>query len=163
MVPDPSNPTGPMLPLTPTDPVPSGVTPPVFDDDRALSVDNITVNEGSPYGVFTVTGASGQKITLELQTTGTGDGHATSGTDYTPSLEYFNETTNQWTSYAAGDLIDVPTDGTLQVRVPIKQDDRLIVCYRPTPDDPHEIERIITVRHFQHASRIGESESTNRR
>ena len=39
--------------------------------------------------------------------------------------------------------------------VPIKQDDRLIVCYRPTPDDPHEIERIITVRHFQQASRIG--------
>jgi len=39
--------------------------------------------------------------------------------------------------------------------VPIKQDDRLIVCYRPDVDSPHEIERIIRVRHYDRGSRIG--------
>jgi len=39
--------------------------------------------------------------------------------------------------------------------VPIKQDDRLIVCYRPDADSPHEIERIISVRHYHQGSRIG--------
>lgn len=39
--------------------------------------------------------------------------------------------------------------------VPIKQDDRLIVCYRPDLDSSHEIERIITVRHYDRSSRIG--------
>ena len=36
--------------------------------------------------------------------------------------------------------------------VPIKQDDRLIVCYRPDVDSPHEIERIINVRHYDRGS-----------
>jgi hypothetical protein len=39
--------------------------------------------------------------------------------------------------------------------VPVKKDDRLIVCYRPDVDSPHEIERIITVRHYARGSRIG--------
>ena len=44
---------------------------------------------------------------------------------------------------------------TITEDVPIKQDDRLIVCYRPTPDEQHEIERVITVRHFLPGSHIG--------
>lgn len=39
--------------------------------------------------------------------------------------------------------------------VPIKEDDRLIVSYRPDADAPYEIERIITVRHYDRGSRIG--------
>lgn len=39
--------------------------------------------------------------------------------------------------------------------VPIKEDDRLIVSYRPDLDSPHEIERIITVRHYDRGTRIG--------
>lgn len=38
---------------------------------------------------------------------------------------------------------------------PIKQDDRLIVCYRPEGDALHEIERIIRVRHHDQGRRIG--------
>lgn len=39
--------------------------------------------------------------------------------------------------------------------VPINQDDQLIVCYRPDLDASHEIERVITVRHYDQGSRIG--------
>lgn len=38
---------------------------------------------------------------------------------------------------------------------PIKQDDRLIVRYRPEDDPLHEIERIIRVRHHDQGRRIG--------
>lgn len=44
---------------------------------------------------------------------------------------------------------------TINEMVPVKQDDRLIVCYRPTPDAPHEIERIINVRHYAQGQAIG--------
>jgi len=39
--------------------------------------------------------------------------------------------------------------------VPIKEDDRLIVCYRPDVDSPREIERVIRVRHYDRARHIG--------
>lgn len=52
--------------------------------------------------------------------------------------------------HSSGGLLLTITDD-----VPIKEDDRLIVSYRPTPDEPHEIERIITVRHYQRGSRVG--------
>jgi hypothetical protein len=44
---------------------------------------------------------------------------------------------------------------TISDEVPIKEDDRLIVCYRPDPDSPHEVERIIRVRHYNQGQRIG--------
>jgi hypothetical protein len=39
--------------------------------------------------------------------------------------------------------------------VPIKKDDRLIVCYRPDSTAHCEEERIITVRHYDPGTRIG--------
>ncbi|ADW19326.1 hypothetical protein Despr_3198 [Desulfobulbus propionicus DSM 2032] len=39
--------------------------------------------------------------------------------------------------------------------VPIRQDDRIIVRYRPVADSDHEVERIIRVRHYDWGSRIG--------
>ncbi|MFM8334869.1 MAG: Ig-like domain-containing protein, partial [Opitutaceae bacterium] len=48
------------------------------DDDRALAVTSPTVNEASPYAVFTVTGTAGQTLSLAL-TAGTATG---TGTDY---------------------------------------------------------------------------------
>jgi hypothetical protein len=44
---------------------------------------------------------------------------------------------------------------TINDEVPIKEDDRLIVCYRPDADSPHEVERIIRVRHYNHGQRLG--------
>lgn len=39
--------------------------------------------------------------------------------------------------------------------VPVKADDRIIVCYRPQADLTQEIERIVTVRHHQRGRSIG--------
>ncbi|WP_315123752.1 Ig-like domain-containing protein, partial [Comamonas antarctica] len=112
---DPALPNGPLVPVNPTDPVLPGVTPPVFDDDRTVSVNSIDVNEASGHGVFEVSGAAGQKLTLALT-----DGTATGGADYGTTLEYFNGT--QWTSYTAGQLVEIPAGGKLQVRVAIVND-----------------------------------------
>jgi len=39
--------------------------------------------------------------------------------------------------------------------VPIKPDDRLIVCYRPDSSSPQEVERVLSVRHCAPGRRIG--------
>nr|WP_321465411.1 PilZ domain-containing protein [uncultured Desulfobulbus sp.] len=41
--------------------------------------------------------------------------------------------------------------------VPVQTNDRLIVCFRPHEGGGQEIERAITVRHFEHGRRIGGS------
>ena len=85
---------------TSTDPVP-GTNTTDLDDDRALTVNSIRVNEGSPYAVFTVTGVEGQQVKLALAngtaTIENGNGTVlTDGTeDYGPALEYWNGTA--WT------------------------------------------------------------------
>ena len=54
--------TNSATPLTSSD---SGY-PAQLDDDRPLTVNSITVNEGSPYATFTVTGVAGQLVKLAL-------------------------------------------------------------------------------------------------
>lgn len=39
--------------------------------------------------------------------------------------------------------------------VPVKTDDRIVVCYRPQVDLAQEVERIITVRHHQRGRTLG--------
>jgi hypothetical protein len=90
------------------------------DDDRPLSVNNVTVNEGSPFAVFTVGGREGQYVKLDLA-----PGTATAGSDYIDALEYWNG--GAWTAYTPGTFVKVPgntptADGQLLVRVAIKQD-----------------------------------------
>ena len=51
---------------TPDDPTAGGYTGPALDDDRAMSLTDVTVNEASPYAVFTLTGKEGQKAFLSL-------------------------------------------------------------------------------------------------
>ncbi|MCE1241110.1 MAG: hypothetical protein LWW83_14420, partial [Azonexaceae bacterium] len=123
---DPSDPTLELVPLNPTDPTDPldpnypGVTPPpgAFDDDRTVDVNDITVNEGSPYGVFEVTGQPGQKVTLELT-----DGSATGGgVDYGPDIETSTDGGNTWTPYTPGDEITVGGSGKVLVRTPIISD-----------------------------------------
>ncbi|MBU3600727.1 hypothetical protein ICN28_09370, partial [Polynucleobacter sp. 30F-ANTBAC] len=100
-------------------PTSSEVTPsvasPLPNDDRPLTVNNLTVNEGSPYAVFTVGGASGQYVELEVA-----DGTATSA-DYGTDLEYFDGSV--WQAYMPGDFVQIPITGTsLLVRALISND-----------------------------------------
>ncbi|VUZ23162.1 Uncharacterised protein, partial [uncultured Comamonas sp.] len=107
---DPANPDGPLTPVTPGEAVPPGVTPPVFDDDRELTVSGGTVNEGSGYGSFVVEGAEGQKVKLELvdgsATVGSDANDKSGATDYTGDLEYFDGT--KWQSYTPGEYVEIP-------------------------------------------------------
>jgi hypothetical protein len=84
------------------------------DDDRPLAVSDVTVNEGSPFAVFKVTGATGEYTSLRL-TSGT----ATVGTDTGTALQFFNGTT--WVNYNAGDFVQIPAGGLL-VRAAINVD-----------------------------------------
>ena len=87
------------------------------DDDRAVTVNNITVNEGSPYAVFTVSGAAGQLVTLSLPGVGTATG---GGTDYGSALEYWNGAA--WASYAGGSTVALDGGGDVLVRVAVVND-----------------------------------------
>ncbi|MDP3055037.1 MAG: VCBS domain-containing protein [Methylobacter sp.] len=91
----------------------------VSPDKRALTVTGTTVNEASPYIVFSVAGGEGQKVSLTLQATDTGTGHATLGADLLPNLEVFNGTA--WVAYT-GTTATVPAGGTLLVRAAVLQD-----------------------------------------
>ena len=116
---DPGEGTGP-------GPVP-GVT---FDDDRALAVDDIVVNEASGTGVFTVQGVAGQQVGLALSNgprTGGGTAATGGGTDYgsgtATNLQVSTDGGASWTNYTAGSNVTITAaDGKLLVRTPITDD-----------------------------------------
>jgi hypothetical protein len=84
----------------------------VVDDDRDLKVSSVTVNEASPFAVFTVTGDAGQLVSLAL-----GDGTATLA-DYGPALQYFDG--SDWVDYTGA--VALGDGGTLLVRTPVIDD-----------------------------------------
>jgi CshA-type fibril repeat protein len=98
-----------------------------LNDDRVLGVNDVTVNEGSPYLVFTVTGIANQVVTsLALANSTTGSIASGSGVDYGTStgtgLEYWNSVDSEWLIYPGGS-ISLDSTGTLLVRTPITNDD----------------------------------------
>ncbi|MDO9025256.1 Ig-like domain-containing protein, partial [Zwartia sp.] len=84
----------------------------VKDDDRALSVNSFSVNEGSPYAVFTVSGVAGQLTTLSLSNV------TTTGLS---GLEYYDPTNADvlinggWVTYTSG-AVALDANGKLLVR-----------------------------------------------
>ncbi len=92
-----------------------------LNDDRALAVNSITVNEGGGYAVFTVSANAGQTMNLALSN-GTTNPTATSGTDYTNALEYWDG--SAWVSYTAGFTVPGTSNAavSLYVRVAITND-----------------------------------------
>jgi hypothetical protein len=88
-----------------------------LDDDRLLAVNSITVNEGSPYAVFTVSGAPGQLASLLLGA----EGDTATAADYGPGLEVFVD--GAWIAYTPGQFVELDAQGVLLVRVAITADD----------------------------------------
>ena len=87
-----------------------------------ISISSIEVNEGSPYALFVATGTSGQTASLALvndQDPDTAD--ATLGTDTGTQLQVFDGST--WLDYEPGSTVSFPDNGTLLIRVAIKNDD----------------------------------------
>ena len=106
----PENPTG--------NPDPNAV----LDDDRPVQVNSITVNEASPYAVFQVSAAAGQRVTLSVQNDAdplTADAVLGTDTAAAATLQYFNGT--GWVAYAGG-AVALPGDGRLLVRLGLSND-----------------------------------------
>jgi VCBS repeat-containing protein len=82
------------LGLQDIDTIPITVNP----DNRSLTASSPTVNEGSPYAVFTVSGAIGQQVSLNLA-----GGTASSGSDFSPNLEYWDG--SAWGAYAGNPVV----------------------------------------------------------
>ncbi len=92
----------------------------------AVAVNNVFVNEASPYAVFTVTGSAGVAVRLELGSAGlpSTDARATlsgEGADIANTLEYFNG--SSWQTYVTNSSVVIPTGDKLLVRVAVRQDD----------------------------------------
>jgi VCBS repeat-containing protein/CshA-type fibril repeat protein len=95
--------------------------PTYLDDDRPITVDNIVVNEASPWAMFTITGYANQVLSLALSngTATVGDGNPADGTeDYSPDLQYWNGAA--WTAYNGTSV--TMTGTTLLVRTAVHQD-----------------------------------------
>ena len=88
-----------------------------MDDDRALSVSSVTVNEGSPYAVFTVSGAANQLASLALS------GQNGDGADLS-ALQYFDGT--NWQNYTSG-TVALGANGSLLVRVALSPEQETAV------------------------------------
>jgi VCBS repeat-containing protein len=89
-----------------------GIT--VSPDARALTVTGTTVNEASDYALFTVGGASGQRVQLAVS-----DVSTTVRSDYTGALEYYDGA--NWQSYSTGAWVTLPA-ATMLVRTPVLPD-----------------------------------------
>ena len=83
----------------------------------SLSVSSVTVNEGSPYAVFTVSGAANQLASLALSGQN-GDGANLS------ALQYFDGTT--WQNYTSG-TVALDANGSLLVRVALSPEQETAV------------------------------------
>jgi len=90
----------------------------VPDDDRALAVTSFTVNEGSPYAVFTVSGAHNQQTTLSLAEQNTDGANLA-------TLQYFDGTT--WQNYTTNQVVSLNASGTLLVRVALSPEQETAV------------------------------------
>jgi hypothetical protein len=94
----------------------------VRDDDRALTVNSVTVNEVSPYAVFEVTGVANQLTSLALaawtSTPASGAG-VDYGTATGTGLEYW--TGSAWSAYTSG-FVALNGSGFLLVRTPVIND-----------------------------------------
>ena len=89
-----------------------------LDDDRTVTVNSITVNEGSPFAFFTVMGGANQNVRLALA-----NGTATSA-DYGPTLEVSTDGGSTWATYTPGpnSYVTLNSAGQLLVRTPVIQD-----------------------------------------
>jgi hypothetical protein len=104
--------TGGLAPTTPGD---SGYVVP--DDDRLLSIADISVNEASTHGVFVVEGVKGQSITLALA-----DGTADITDDYGSSIQYSTDGGENWQTYSGSAVAITADNGQVLVRTTITND-----------------------------------------
>ena len=87
----------------------------------ALTVNDVTVNEGSDWSIFEVGGYPGQLITLAVlqeKNVAIGDKFADLGVN--PAIQIWDGTS--WVNYTLGTPVSIPTSGPLFVRVNIENE-----------------------------------------
>lgn len=97
------------------------------DNDSGLSINSLTVNEDSPYAIFTISGQSGQQVLLDINGISAiedidGD-RADPTDDFGPIIEYWDGTT--WVTYDPsenGGYVSMPSSGTMLVRTAVIDD-----------------------------------------
>jgi hypothetical protein len=114
------------------------------DDERAVRMDNIIVNEYSPYAVFTLDGGYGTNVRLSLAPTnyaiGSPSGNITVGdstasnNDINSTIQYWNGTV--WVDYLAGSSITIPVANDGFVRVDLN--------YQSAYEGPESFTLIVT-------------------
>ncbi|MDD2727967.1 cadherin-like domain-containing protein, partial [Malikia sp.] len=85
-----------------------------------VAVSSPTVNEASPYAVFTVTGVPGEAVTLQLASGSATMGGTDFGTVGATPLELSTDGGLSWTPYSTSATF--PADGKLLARTPVQQD-----------------------------------------
>ncbi len=85
------------------------------DDDRPVRVNDIQVNEGSPFAIFQITGGENQLVSLTLADETAGP------TDYGVALEVSTNGGQTWVPYTGG-KVALSESGTMLVRTPVRQD-----------------------------------------
>jgi hypothetical protein len=88
-----------------------------------LRISSIGVNEGSKYGVFTLSGrTTDTPVKLSLTTDNDPDTvNATVGTDTGTTIQYYDNK-NGWTNYTTGNTVTLKANSTLLARVAITND-----------------------------------------
>jgi hypothetical protein len=90
------------------------------DDDRPLAVNDVVVNEASPYLIWTVTAEQGQYVSLSVAS-----GSATLAEDTSRTLQFWAG--SSWVDYVPGTFVQTPIGdpnaaGELLVRVAVRND-----------------------------------------
>jgi len=92
----------------------------IVNSSQPLAVTSISVNEGSPYAVFQVTGANNQVV----QSLGLTSGTAANAVDFGSNLEFFDPLTGggSWRAYTTSLTPSLDNSGALLVRTSLVDD-----------------------------------------
>lgn len=92
----------------------------IVNSSQPLAISSISVNEGSPYAVFQVTGTNNQVV----QSLALNSGTATNGVDFGTNLEFFDPLTGggSWRTYTPGLTPSLDSNGILSVRTSLVND-----------------------------------------
>ncbi len=95
----------------------------LVNDDRPITVNDVSVSEASSYIVFTLTGTAGQVINGLGLTSGTASvGVDTNHLNASSGLQVYDPVLVQWNDYTIASEVTIPSSGLLYLRTGIAQD-----------------------------------------
>lgn len=120
-----------------------------------IAVNSIVVNEISPYAEFIISGQTGYDVTLKLEPTGVGPGHAILGVDTNDTgaigphfIEYYDG--SKWVLYDPKIPVPINANGELLARTKLNNDNifegeetfKIVATYVNKPNTPYDESKI---------------------